>query len=50
MDGDYQFTYSISAIKTLEQYTADIFIMSVDGIDVKKEFLHIIIGRLKYAG
>ncbi len=36
VDSDYQFTYGFSAIKALEQYTADVFIMSVDGIDIKK--------------
>lgn len=35
VDGNFQFTYGISAIKELEQYTADLFIMSVDGIDLK---------------
>lgn len=36
VDSNYQFTYGISALKTLEQYTADLFIMSVDGIDPGK--------------
>ncbi|MBP3360740.1 MAG: DeoR/GlpR transcriptional regulator [Clostridia bacterium] len=33
VDTDYQFTYGVSALKALEQYTADILILSVDGID-----------------
>lgn len=36
VDSEYQFTYGISAIKALEQYTANLFILSVDGIDVNK--------------
>lgn len=36
VDSNYQFTYGISAMKELEQYTADMFIMSVDGIDLGK--------------
>lgn len=33
VDNDYQFTYGVSTLKSLEQYTADVLIMSVDGID-----------------
>ncbi len=36
VNSEYQFTYGVSTIKSLEQYTADIFIMSVDGIDTEK--------------
>ena len=32
MDSNYQFTYGVSAIKSMEPYTADLLIMSVDGI------------------
>lgn len=33
VDPNYQFTYGVSTIKALEQYTANILVMSVDGID-----------------
>lgn len=33
VDSNYQFTYGVSTIKSLEQYTADVLIMSVDGIE-----------------
>lgn len=33
VDDEYQFTYGVSVIKSLEQYNADVFVMSVDGID-----------------
>lgn len=36
VNSEYQFTYGVSALKSLEQYTADVFIMSVDGIDAIK--------------
>lgn len=36
VDSNYQFTYGVSAMKALEPYTADLFIMSVDGIDLHK--------------
>lgn len=36
VDADFQFTYGISAMKELERYCADLFIMSVDGIDINK--------------
>lgn len=36
VDSEYQFTYGISAIKALEQYTANLLILSVDGIDINK--------------
>jgi DeoR family fructose operon transcriptional repressor len=32
VDSNYQFTYGVSAIKSMEPYTADLLIMSVDGI------------------
>lgn len=36
VNSDYQFTYGVTALKSLEQYSADVFIMSVDGIDATK--------------
>ena len=36
VDSNFQFTYGVTALKELEQYTADMFIMSVDGIDPNK--------------
>lgn len=36
VDSNYQFTYGVSAIKELQQYTANLLIMSVDGIDEGK--------------
>ncbi|MBQ4145948.1 MAG: DeoR/GlpR transcriptional regulator [Clostridia bacterium] len=33
---DYQFTYGVNVVKSLEQYNADLLIMSVDGIDIEK--------------
>ncbi len=36
VDSHYQFTYGASTVKTLEQYTADLLILSVDGIDIKR--------------
>ena len=33
VDSNYQFTYGTSTIQSLEKYTADLVIMSVDGID-----------------
>ena len=33
VDSNYQFTYGVSAIKSMEPYTADLLIMSVDGIE-----------------
>ncbi len=36
VDSNYQFTYGVSVIQALEKYTANLLIMSVDGIDPKK--------------
>lgn len=36
VNSDYQFTYGVTALKSLEQYSADVFIMSIDGIDATK--------------
>ncbi|MBO5305139.1 MAG: DeoR/GlpR transcriptional regulator [Clostridia bacterium] len=36
VDSNYQFTYGVSAIKSMEPYTADLLIMSVDGIEPAK--------------
>ncbi len=36
VDSNYQFTYGVSVIKYLEKYTADMFILSVDGIEADK--------------
>lgn len=36
VDPEYQFTYGISVLKVLEQYVADVLILSVDGIDPNK--------------
>ena len=33
VDPEYQFTYGTSVIKSLEQYNADMLILSIDGID-----------------
>ena len=33
VDSNYQFTYGVSVLSNLEQYTADLFILSVDGVD-----------------
>ncbi len=34
VDSEYQFTYGTTALSLLEQYSAELFILSVDGIDV----------------
>lgn len=36
VDSDYQFTYGVNVIKSLEQYNADLLILSVDGVDENK--------------
>lgn len=33
VDSEYQFTYGISVVKALEQFSADMLILSVDGVD-----------------
>lgn len=38
VDGSYQFTYGTAALCELERYTADLLILSVDGIDANKGF------------
>ena len=38
VDGSYQFTYGTAALRELERYTADLLILSVDGIDANKGF------------
>lgn len=36
VDASYQFTYGLSALRELDRYTADVFILSVDGVDIEK--------------
>ncbi len=38
VDSSYQFTYGTTALREIERYTADILILSVDGIDIEKGF------------
>lgn len=35
VDSGYQFTYGVSVMKSLEQYTADFLILSVDGVNTQ---------------
>ena len=36
VDASYQFTYGLSALRELDRYTADVLVLSVDGVDVEK--------------
>lgn len=36
VDPSYQYTYGLSALRELDRYTADILVLSVDGVDVEK--------------